>query len=345
MDKGENSSVPQNSNFSSPNTASNTPQPLVSPAAPATAAMPENDMPQAVSSAPITGVANPSRSRFGLSRRFNAQAPQQPVTPFAAAPAYFNQAVASNYADSAKPKSKVKLIIIGSLAAVIVIVACVIAFTAIRAGKLASEGREIAAKMDDTAIEDVLYLEDAFTRIASVSKEGRENISNMFMNETYANYVTKIENVSKMSMSINELNADKYSGEYKETLKTVQSKLTEATKKYNDYLSHYTKNYEYIAKGKTGGESDSSIPELARQYTIYKTAKQQIGSNHCMAQTTFSALCRSLIDQRKSADKYMDEAEIADVFGGRSKVASFVKVHAELNALRELIIKNGGDAK
>lgn len=61
MDKGENSSVPQNSNFSSPNTASNTPQPLVSPAAPATAAMPENDMPQAVSSAPITGVANPSR--------------------------------------------------------------------------------------------------------------------------------------------------------------------------------------------------------------------------------------------------------------------------------------------
>lgn len=368
MNEGENSSMSNNPNFSSPNISSgNEPTPIEPAAttqqaitstdiasmantdagavAAAAAAMPENDSLGAISSAPTAVSTRTAQSRLGFrSRRFNASTSQQ-TNAFAATPDYLNQAINDSYANDAKPKSKIKFIIIGALAAVIVIVLCVIALTSVNNGKLVTEGKEIASKMDDEAIEDILYLEDAFTRISSVSKEGRENIMNMFREETYASYTDKIEKVAKMSASLNELNADKYSNEYKEILKTAQNKLSEASEKYNDYLNHYKNNYEYIVKGKASSGTDSSIPELAKQYTAYINAKQAIKDNNCMAQVTFTTLCRSLIDQRKSADKYMNEAEIADVFGGRSKVTAFVKVHAELSTLRELIVKHGGDAK
>lgn len=154
MNEGENSAVPQNPNFSSPNISSSNQTQLSSApsternitssdisamagtdagaVAAAAAAMPEGDSRQVISSMSVTSSSVAPRSRFGFSNRKFDTSVQQAVkqSTFASMPKYFNQAAATqdkgvfltnNYEDDKKPKNGKIFILAGLVAAVILV--------------------------------------------------------------------------------------------------------------------------------------------------------------------------------------------------------------------------------
>lgn len=198
MNEGENSSMPNNPNFSSPNiTPSSAPTPNGATAEPtgqaitssdisamagtnagavaaAAAAMPENDAPATVSSGVISSsTREPSaqRSRFGLnSRRFHDSSStqaQQTSSFFSNTPDYFSQAANNmQVADNAAGKSKKPFIIAGAVALVAIIVVLAIIF--IPRNTVA----EKAVKLQELASEyagDVVLFED---NLELASKKG-----------------------------------------------------------------------------------------------------------------------------------------------------------------------------
>lgn len=136
MNEGENSGMPQNQPFSSPNITPENNSTLFGPdiepvreavtstdvaamagtdpgkVAAAAAAMPENDAPAAVSSGEPVNAAPNSYSRTGLrSRRYHG-APQQQPASFEGAPEFFNQAASDIVLNYDQPRSRKKPLII-----------------------------------------------------------------------------------------------------------------------------------------------------------------------------------------------------------------------------------------
>lgn len=194
MNEGENSSMPNNTNFSSPNISSSDNQTHVDAATPtqqdvtssdisamagtdagavaaAAAAMPESDGRQAISSTPSASTPSASRTRLGFSnRRFNQATAQQSAPSFAGAPDYFNQAVSDLPVDNPSQGNKKKLIALVGLVAAIAVAVVVAIIVIPMLNKPYPDGMkpdDVRSKLTQDSIEEVSKLERSIHNFAT----------------------------------------------------------------------------------------------------------------------------------------------------------------------------------
>ena len=297
MNEGENSSMPNNPNFSSPNIASNdasmplgtevepTQQAITSSdisamagtdagaVAAAAAALPDNDAPTAVNSGVISSSpepAAPQRSRFNFgSRRFhgaNSQSQQQTSTLFSNAPDYFSQAAGDIQIDNGvKSDNKKKFIIGGIIAAVVAVV--ILAIVLLPKGTVA----ERAVKLRDLAKEyssDVNLFEDSFEHAA---KDGFRLNGNRVTEDQYNSnkdkYTTSYNRVKEFRQKLNNYSdldvADNgTSNNLKEQVEKLKSALDGRMATYEAYSKIIPAlYYAYYTEA-----SDEAIKELEASY-------------------------------------------------------------------------------
>lgn len=366
MNEGENSSMPQNPNFSSPNiSSSNNPAPT-EPVAPtpqtvtsadisamagtdagavaaAAAAMPENDAQSAISSGVISSQSSiatqPSRSRFGFSnRKFNA-AQQQARPAFAGAPDYFNQA-ANNTIEP--KKSKRKIYIIGAIILVIsVLLVLIVVLLAPSLSETAAsrDGKKVLEKINEEQFISLVDLEKTFDELSNGAEADNADIYDYLTNKTYSEYRKKVENVEKLSNELKSLDDSSIADIYKEKLVNAQEKVAHAAKNYREMFDIYASEFKVI-KGEVSSNDDEATANIAHYYLQYNNAKRQIKAKKCMSMADFDSVCRALVDKRKEADEYLKKISAIDLFGGKEKYDKNNRAVDAVNELYYLIPEN-----
>lgn len=325
MNEGENSGIPNSPNFSSPNISSNngvdagtqaipTQQAITSSdisamagtgagsVAAAAAAMPENDVPTAISSGPSLSASNSNseRNRFNFgSRRFRDTKSSQPSTPmFAGAPDYFNQAAGdielSGY--ETEKKNKKPFIIGGAILAAIIVVVCVAIFVPKSINSSSVKKYEDLKQLVADYSESVNYYEafingaknNVFSLLPDMVTEEKYNATNTELSSNYAKigeFKQKLDKVGTVDIV-----DDGTSLNIKDQVNGLKSALNDRIAVYEEYSKVLTA----LNKAYYNQADNSSIEELKNSFS-----DQKVGAD-------ISTKVKNYYSQRKGYDDSLE---------------------------------------
>lgn len=286
MNEGENSSMPNNTNFSSPNISSSdnqTPVDTVTPTqqdvtssdisamagtdagvvAAAAAAMPESDGRQAISSTPSVSAPSTSRTRLGFSnRRFNQAAAQQSAPSFAGAPDYFNQAVSDLPVDNSSQGNKKKLIaLVGLVIAVVavVVIAIVVVPMLIKPYPDGMTADIIKSELPEETIDTIGKFERQIKSISDQELKISPSVNQHADSNDVANLDERMKLYEKAYNSISKYEAMQYRSDTVEYFKNAKDKMAKMIPIYKTAVERYKKIYA-VVNGDAEVESLASLP-------------------------------------------------------------------------------------
>lgn len=273
MNEGENSSMPNSTNFSSPNISPSDNQTPVDTATPtqqdvtssdisamagtdagvvaaAAAAMPESDGRQAISSTPSASAPSTSRARLGFSnRRFNQAAAQQSAPSFAGAPDYFNQAVSDLPVDNSSQGNKKKAIALVGLVIAIVVVAVIAIVVVPMLVKPYPDGMTadtVREQISEDTVASIGKLEDFMYELSNKAMYADSSLSPRKdeklisgLKETLAAYKNTYETISKYE-------AVQYRADTAEFFANAKNNMSKMVPIYERVADRYEKVYSVI---------------------------------------------------------------------------------------------------
>lgn len=319
MNEGENSSMPQSPNFSSPNISSNgdtqpsfpTNTEPIQPAitstdvaamsgtgagavAAAAAALPENDAPTTISSTPSAPISSTQRSRFNFgANRFHAKEPQSTAPTFAGAPDYFNQAAGDIYLENQyqENKNSKKKLIIAIAVGVAVVVIGVIGVISLMGGGGIGGGKVLTAEdaKDKFNRDDALAAFDLDREIAKIYR-GEEKDEVLF-SETYYKMMTDgykaYAKIAEALKGYGDIEGEDSLGRDKK-VKKVADNMQKNQSVYKELVDKYKVIYSAKSEGvsKLDELSDNTSKTEAKKYIAAVTGyddfiKNRYNANGC----------------------------------------------------------------
>ena len=360
MNEGENSGMPQNQPFSSPNITPENNSTLFGPdiepvreaitstdvaamagtdsgkVAAAAAAMPENDAPAAVSSGEPVNAAPNSYSRTGLrSRRYHG-APQQQSASFEGAPEFFNQAASDIVLNYDQPRSRKKPLII-ALIIVLLIGGGIAGFFIYNA--IVDGATTLTAEKAKTLLtrEEALAAND-FDRemIRIISEEESDDV--LFDEEFYTSIVTGYESYTKVANALkgfkkvegaDELGRAEKVGKIAENMQQNLPIYREIVAKYKVIYSAGTESVS-----KLDGLNDATTKKAAKEYIEALKKYEDFIDNTYMPSVcsqgyqggdleAYQTMCKSLTNERAQlkAESEMNGARMKKIAIGELDVS------------------------
>jgi uncharacterized protein YukE len=351
MNEGENSSMPQSPNFSSPNISAGGVQPSfptntepIQPAitstdvaamsgtgagavAAAAAALPENDAPATISSSPAAApVSTAQRSRFNFgANRFHAKESQPAAPTFAGAPDYFNQAAGDIYLENEyqenKGNKKKLIFIIAGVAVAAIAVLCLVIFgispstpknnVEVAEGIFNAQDVKAVAQME-TLYRHVITNESKSADV--INLEGKDKL----VKGSQA-YRRILDELSKNKDAVKSITKDVDINGLVNTMNatiSIYEKSSEELSAVVDSLANNNDDYE----SKVSGDAKTSAQAYVKAYREYEKNAKEKKSCKKTNDTSVSDVCDGYDDALNKNHSIMKKSSLArDILVGNNK--------------------------